>query len=870
MSSNPDSIDEIKQRVAIVDAVTRSGLTVVGQGRIRTTQEHDSLKLWTATNTWNWFSQGVGGDVFDWWMQAHHCGFRQALEELARIAGVELQPLTPERQAEVDAARAGRRILDMAAAHYHDVLMNHPGARAARHYCEDRGWTSETIVRERLGYVLAAKDEENSEHNNQLFSLSHRLSEAGLMSHPMAKAVLSMPQGHLVYVHQVGGQAVYLSGRSIEGKRHYNLPADLAGARQPYYNQPVRMATDALFVVEGQADAVALGQVGVGALALCGVEAGDIGIGQDEMGAGLVVNLDSDEAGRTRALAIAEQFGPLARVLTWPQPAKDAADAVKQGLDTESLLQELELSATTVEALAIMAGRTRGTKRKEALNRLLTCYRKMEGKDKILAADMQTRIAKHVGGVAQFKRLLDAQEKQDKANGDSPSRYESSSGAFIGGRLFEQCVEFLPDGRVQTNFAVRLAGGEVKQMAMVDVGDVTYVPYPTTMGLISKRVVLFPSKPEAYGSQKELLADVQAYIHRYLDIDRFYEKLASYYVLFTWVYDLFETLPYLRALGDYGTGKSRFLQTIGALCYRPMFVSGASTVSPVFRIIDMFRGTLVIDEADFTNSDTDAEIMKILNVGYQRGGVVLRAEKDPNSSDDAYWPAAKDVFGPKVLATRKLFVDRATESRCLTKRMSTARPRPDIPYILGSDFWAEALSLRNRLLMYRLKNYKPVHVDGRLADMSIEPRLNQVTMALKAIVDDQEVLGDLTTFVRAYNDTLIADRQLTLPAILVQVLADIWYSASQNLLGEDGRDFTMKHISGRAQKILDDLDPDVKISPNKATKMISEDLGLQRRGKAPKSQNRRMQVLFDEEELLNLMSRYGVERPESAPVEPEG
>ena len=31
--------------------------------------------------------------------------------------------------------------------------------------------------------------------------------------------------------------------------------------------------------------------------------------------------------------------------------------------------------------------------------------------------------------------------------------------------------------------------------------------------------------------------------------------------------------PYLRALGDYGTGKTRFIQTVGVLCYRPMLVS---------------------------------------------------------------------------------------------------------------------------------------------------------------------------------------------------------------------------------------------------------------------------------------------------------
>ena len=276
----------------------------------------------------------------------------------------------------------------------------------------------------------------------------------------------------------------------------------------------------------------------------------------------------------------------------------------------------------------------------------------------------------------------------------------------------------------------------------------------------------------------------------------------------------------------------------------------------------MFRGTLIIDEADFSQSDTDAEIMKILNVGYQRGGVVLRAEKDPNSSGDDYWPAAKDVYGPKVLATRKLFTDRATESRCLTKRMPTARPRPDIPYVLGPEFWAEALSLRNRLLMYRLRNYRPVEVARSLADESIEPRLNQVTMALKAMVDDPDVLDDITTFVRAYNETLISDRQLTLPAVVVGVLAEVWYGQAKNLLGEDLRDFSMQGLAEKTQEVLNELDPDVRVSPNKLSKLLTEDLGLNRRETDTRLHKGRQLVAFEEEELLNLMQRYGIDIPE--------
>ena len=112
-------------------------------------------------------------------------------------------------------------------------------------------------------------------------------------------------------------------------------------------------------------------------------------------------------------------------------------------------------------------------------------------------------------------------------------------------------------------------------------------------------MILLPSGPEEYGSEAELVAEIQAYIHRYVDLSPQFERIASYYVLFSWLYDGFNELPYLRVRGDYGSGKTRFLLVVGSLCYKPVFTTGASTVSPIFHILDAFRGTLVIDEARF-------------------------------------------------------------------------------------------------------------------------------------------------------------------------------------------------------------------------------------------------------------------------------
>src|SRR5947199_3333959 len=203
------------------------------------------------------------------------------------------------------------------------------------------------------------------------------------------------------------------------------------------------------------------------------------------------------------------------------------------------------------------------------------------------------------------------------------------------------------------------------------------VPYSSPNNLIKHDVVLFPSEPEEYVSEEELLAEIQEFIHRYVDVTPLFEKIASYYVLFTWVFDSFNELPYLRLRGDPGSGKTRFLLTVGSLCYKPIFASGASTVSPLFRILDAFRGTLIIDEGDFRLSDERAEIVKILNNGNARGFPVLRSEVSGKKGE--FNPRAYAVFGPKLVATRGFFQDRALESRCITEEMNNYRQRVDDP-----------------------------------------------------------------------------------------------------------------------------------------------------------------------------------------------
>ena len=94
--------EELKTRLSILDVVAHDGLTVVQRGNKYSTQEHDSLILYPASNSWSWFSQAdqrgktLGGDIFAWYMQNHGCNFAEAHNALSAMAGT-LPPATVAR-----------------------------------------------------------------------------------------------------------------------------------------------------------------------------------------------------------------------------------------------------------------------------------------------------------------------------------------------------------------------------------------------------------------------------------------------------------------------------------------------------------------------------------------------------------------------------------------------------------------------------------------------------------------------------------------------------------------------------------------------------------------------------------------------------
>ena len=64
---------------------------------------------------------------------------------------------------------------------------------------------------------------------------------------------------------------------------------------------------------------------------------------------------------------------------------------------------------------------------------------------------------------------------------------------------------------------------------------------------------------------------IRDFVRKYVEVDEEFELISVYYVLFTWVYDAFHEVPFVRVRGGYGSGKRGFLtaDTFAASRYSP-------------------------------------------------------------------------------------------------------------------------------------------------------------------------------------------------------------------------------------------------------------------------------------------------------------
>lgn len=112
-----------------------------------------SLVVYPDRQSFRCWACSTGGDCFTWVMEFDKVEFREALETLAKRAGLELPSFTGRRQESAVAKTDVLDVLTWAENEFHRCLLDSQVAAPARDYLKERGFTDETITRFKLGFA---------------------------------------------------------------------------------------------------------------------------------------------------------------------------------------------------------------------------------------------------------------------------------------------------------------------------------------------------------------------------------------------------------------------------------------------------------------------------------------------------------------------------------------------------------------------------------------------------------------------------------------------------------------------------------------------------------------------------------------------
>jgi DNA primase len=312
------------------------------------TEKTPSFSVSPSKGMYYCFGCGAGGDAIRFLREVEHLEFAEAVERLAKEAGVTLryEGDSPEQRRAAGKRQSLHRANEEAAALYQRVLHDGREGEDARRYLAERGIDRETSDAFGIGYAPGYPD-------FLLRRLARSLStevlvEAGLAVRDRDGNVRDRFRGRITFpVHDLAGRAVGIGARLLPGERpggREEGPKYLNSPETPVYRKGevlynLHRAKAAIarsgevHVVEGYTDVIAMAQAGIEtAVATCGTALGE---GHFRLASRfaqrMVLAFDSDEAG-ARAAERAFQFletYPLQPVVLILPEGQDPADFVR-------------------------------------------------------------------------------------------------------------------------------------------------------------------------------------------------------------------------------------------------------------------------------------------------------------------------------------------------------------------------------------------------------------------------------------------------------------------------------------------------------------------------------------------------------------
>jgi DNA primase len=266
-------IDELLTRTDIVEVIDeRVPLKKAGREYKACCPFHtEKTPSFTVSQTkqfYHCFGCGEHGTVISFLMDYEHMEFVEAIEELARRAGLEVPREARTHKDKVPAARAYYELLEQVSAYYREQLRSHPQAGRAIDYLKNRGLSGEVAARFKIGFAppgwenLVAALHADDATRKALLELGLTIQrDDGKGAYDRFRERIQFP------IHDRSGRTIGFGGRVLDSStpKYLNSPESpvFHKGRELYGLFEARKAVrnlERILVVEGYMDVVAMAQ----------------------------------------------------------------------------------------------------------------------------------------------------------------------------------------------------------------------------------------------------------------------------------------------------------------------------------------------------------------------------------------------------------------------------------------------------------------------------------------------------------------------------------------------------------------------------------------------------------------------------------
>jgi DNA primase len=269
-------IDEVKNRLDIVEIIgqhvqlRKTGKAYLGFCPFHSNTRTPAFTVYPDTQSFYCFGCQASGSVFDFVMRQQGLEFREALEQLAERAGVQLKERSTEEKQQDQQRTRLLDITSLAARYFNYLLVQHTRGQHARDYLQQRDITHETIEHFQLGYSLEEWAHLLSYLTEKKGYSAEEIQQAGLVVHREQGGWYDRFRGRLIFpIRNVKGEVVGFGGRALGDAqpKYLNTPQTLLFDKSHvlYGLELARDAMrsqDACVVVEGYVDVLTAHQHG--------------------------------------------------------------------------------------------------------------------------------------------------------------------------------------------------------------------------------------------------------------------------------------------------------------------------------------------------------------------------------------------------------------------------------------------------------------------------------------------------------------------------------------------------------------------------------------------------------------------------------